>query len=183
MYQRAAKGGLSMFVDGFKVAELMRSQYPEAFEVLTTTPLEYIEEGYDIHERNGKDHKFDFNMKAHHKVIKLDEHGNVIKIQFGNAMRSWFYDTDPEKIQKVYDALKLFTELCYSDKNQLVFQMGNGETVLWANTRLLHARSAYTSTTEANRSIYGCYFLWDIVKSRVRFIRSSLGLPQHQDAL
>uniref|UniRef100_A0AC34RBP5 Gamma-butyrobetaine dioxygenase n=1 Tax=Panagrolaimus sp. JU765 TaxID=591449 RepID=A0AC34RBP5_9BILA len=183
MYQKAAKGGLSMFVDGFQIAEMLRMNYPDAFYALTTTTLEYIEEGYDIHERSGKDFKFDFNMKARHKVIRCDDNGHVNKIQFGNAMRSWFYDTKPEQIQEVYRALKLFTEFCYDPENQLIFQLEDGETVLWANTRLLHARSAYLCTPEQTRSIHGCYFMWDIVKSRVRHIRQKLQLPEHQDAL
>uniref|UniRef100_A0A7E4UUC6 TauD domain-containing protein n=1 Tax=Panagrellus redivivus TaxID=6233 RepID=A0A7E4UUC6_PANRE len=83
IYQWAAKGGLSMFVDGFKIADIMRKNHPEAFKILTETQLEYIEEGYDIHERNGADYKFTFDMTARHRVIKLDEKTKkVIKIQF-----------------------------------------------------------------------------------------------------
>lgn len=98
-------------------------------------------------------------------------------------MRSWFYDTQPEKIQDVYRALKLFTTLCYAPENQLIFPLDNGDTVLWANTRLLHARSRYASTTENNRSIFGCYFMWDIVKSRVRVLRDKLNLSENQSSL
>uniref|UniRef100_A0A914QQQ3 TauD/TfdA-like domain-containing protein n=1 Tax=Panagrolaimus davidi TaxID=227884 RepID=A0A914QQQ3_9BILA len=184
MFQKAPNnGGLSMFVDGFYIAELMREKYSDAFKILTETPIEFIEEGYDIHERDGKNFKFIFDMASKHRTIKLDESGNVIKIQFGNAMRSWFFDIEPEKIQDVYRALKIFTSLCYAPENQLIFPLENGDTVLWANTRCLHARSGYQSTAENNRSIFGCYFMWDIVKSRIRVIRDKLNLKENQNAL
>jgi hypothetical protein len=81
---------------------------------------------------------------------------------------SWFIDigvNDNEeqqentslRVQRLYDGLKIFTELCYLPQNQLIFPLNNGQkntvstlysfsyfpsgdTVLWANTRLLHAR-------------------------------------------
>ncbi|VDL69196.1 unnamed protein product, partial [Nippostrongylus brasiliensis] len=55
----------------------------------------------------------------------IDENGRVIKIQFGNAMRSWFYDCDPEEIQTIYRALKTFTDYCYQERNVLKFPLEN----------------------------------------------------------
>lgn len=70
MYHKAPEGGLSMFVDGFYIAELLRQKHPDAFKILTETPVEFIEEGYDIHERNGKNFKFIFDMASRHRTIK-----------------------------------------------------------------------------------------------------------------
>ena len=70
MYQSASDGGLSMFVDGFNIAQIMREKYPSDFKLLTETSLEFIEEGYDIHERGEKDFKFTFDMAAKHRTIK-----------------------------------------------------------------------------------------------------------------
>uniref|UniRef100_A0A914YAI4 TauD/TfdA-like domain-containing protein n=1 Tax=Panagrolaimus superbus TaxID=310955 RepID=A0A914YAI4_9BILA len=99
-------------------------------------------------------------------------------------MRSWYFGIeDGTKIQEIYQALKIFTSLCYAPENQLIFPLENGDTVLWANTRCLHARSGYQSTTEDNRSIFGCYFMWDIIKSRIRVIRDKLNLPENQNSL
>lgn len=178
-------GGLSMFVDGFELAQQMARRHPENFQLLCSLPLEFIEQGYDVHTlMDGSQERFDYHMVARHPTFKLDNNGyRVVCVQFGNVMRSWFIDhPDPLLVQKLYDALKLFTELCYEPDNQLIFPLENGDTVLWANTRLLHARSGYqlVGVPSRERHMFGCYFGWDIVKSSIRVIRARLGLPEDQ---
>nr|CDJ94570.1 Taurine catabolism dioxygenase TauD TfdA domain containing protein [Haemonchus contortus] len=181
MIEHAEQGGNSLFVDGFHVAEQLRREQPEAFDILTKYSIEFIEEGFDVHEGpDGKSQKFDYNMCARHRTIKLDDSGRVVKIQFGNAMRSWFYDCEPEKIQEIYRALKIFTDYCYKKENILKFGLENGDTVLWANTRLLHTRDEYHNAPNCNRTLTGCYFTWDIIKSKVRYLRRKLALPSAQ---
>uniref|UniRef100_A0A183C9E7 TauD domain-containing protein n=1 Tax=Globodera pallida TaxID=36090 RepID=A0A183C9E7_GLOPA len=126
-------GGLSMFVDGFHIAELMAQKYPEHFQLLSTIPLEFVEEGFDVHKlMDGSEERFDYDLVARHKTIKL-----------------------------------------------------NGDSVLWANTRLLHARTGYAVVGEAarERRVIGCYFGWDAVKSRVRMLRDVLELAPNQNTL
>ncbi|PIO75697.1 hypothetical protein TELCIR_02255, partial [Teladorsagia circumcincta] len=159
----------------------LRKEKPDVFDILTKYSIEFIEEGFDVHEgTDGEPVKFDFNMCARHRTIQLDDSGRVVKIQFGNAMRSWFYDCDPEKIQDIYRALKTFSDYCYKKENILKFPLENGDTVLWANTRLLHGRDEYRNVPNGNRTLTGCYFSWDIIKSRVRTLRRKLGLPNAQ---
>ncbi|PIO60775.1 hypothetical protein TELCIR_17719, partial [Teladorsagia circumcincta] len=122
----------------------LRKEKPDVFDILTKYSIEFIEEGFDVHEgTDGKPKKFDFNI--------LDDTGRVVKIQFGNAMRSWFYDCDPEKIQDIYRAMKTFSDYCYKEENILKFPLENGDTVLWANTRLLHGRDEYRNVPNDSR--------------------------------
>ncbi|VDK63994.1 unnamed protein product [Anisakis simplex] len=181
MLQRADQGGHNLFVDGFYIAEQMRTHHQKEFEVLSRVNIEYIEQGYDSHPmENGELETFHYDMAAKHRVICTDSNGHVKKIQFGNAMRSWLYDCHVDEIQSVYRAMKLFTELCYRPENILELQLQNGDTVLWANTRLLHTRTAFTASAERPRTLKGCYFSWDIVKSRVRQLRDKLAHPLNQ---
>ncbi|CAD5207681.1 unnamed protein product [Bursaphelenchus okinawaensis] len=190
--QPAQKGGLSMFVDGFLISDILKTDHKWAYDVLCHTNIEFIEVGYDVHEvedtesQHGKnkgseversviDRRFDFQMTSQQKTITVRQDGSLKKVQFGNAMRSWAFEAEPEKIQLLYDALKLFTTLCYKPENQLAFNMQKGDSVLWANTRLLHARSAYECPADKPRILQGCYFSWDIVKSRLRLAKSRLG--------
>ncbi|CAI5443619.1 unnamed protein product [Caenorhabditis angaria] len=184
MLQRAETGGNSLFVDGFHVAQQLRAEKPDVFEVLTKYSMEYIERGYDVHEgQNGiAEQRFDYDMCARHKVIRLNELGEVCEIQFGNAMRSWFYDCEPDKIQEIYRAMKIFTEYCYQERNVLKFALDDGDTVLWANKRLLHTRDAFRNAPGKSRTLTGCYFDWDILKSRIRHLRNSLNHPEKQVA-
>uniref|UniRef100_A0A0K0DJ24 TauD domain-containing protein n=1 Tax=Angiostrongylus cantonensis TaxID=6313 RepID=A0A0K0DJ24_ANGCA len=203
MIEKAKEGGNNLFVDGFHVAEQASSTFIEVkyaycqlrrekldvFKVLTTSPIEFIEEGFDVHDgSDGRPSRFDYNMCSRHRTIKLDDSGRVVKIQFGNAMRSWFYDCEPEKIQEIYRhvllrALKTFTDYCYQDKNILKLALENGDTVLWANTRLLHRRDAFRNAPNVSRTLAGCYFSWDIVKSKVRLLRRRLELPCAQPSV
>uniref|UniRef100_A0A0N4ZB93 SAM domain-containing protein n=1 Tax=Parastrongyloides trichosuri TaxID=131310 RepID=A0A0N4ZB93_PARTI len=175
MLNKAKEGGDSMFVDGFKVAEVLKQIDSESYDILTKYNIEFIEEGYDIHEIDGKENRFDYNMMAKHKTIQLNDNKEVVKIQFGNAMRSYFYDVDNiDMVQKIYTAMKKFTNICYDPKYILRFPLENGDTVLWANTRLLHTRSSFISHPNQPRTIIGCYFEWNYIKSRLRQIRNKL---------
>ncbi|GMS84649.1 hypothetical protein PENTCL1PPCAC_6824 [Pristionchus entomophagus] len=181
MYIKAKEGGKSLFVDGFHVANQLRLERPDIFSILSTMTCEFIEEGYDIHDGpNGETINFPFNMAARHTTIKVDESGRIVRVQFGNAMRSWFYDCDPNKIQELYRALKVFTHYVYQERNLLKITLQEGDTVLWANTRLLHTRDGYVEDGERRRTLTGCYFAWDIVKSRVRQLSRKLSLPSSQ---
>ncbi|KHN74198.1 putative gamma-butyrobetaine dioxygenase [Toxocara canis] len=181
MIQRADEGGLNLFVDGFYVAEQLRIHHRKQFEILNRVKIEYIEQGYDTHEgSDSKLHTFHYNMAARHRVIRTDDNDKVIRIQLGNAMRSWFYECDADQIHDVYRAMKLFTDYCYRPENILRIQLQNGDTVLWANTRLLHARSAFSMSMGKIRRLSGCYFSWDILKSRIRQLRDKLNHPLNQ---
>jgi hypothetical protein len=74
MIERAETGGDSLFVDGFRVAEQLKSEAPDVYQLLTTIPLEYIEEGVDEHlpgfQRDAETLvKFDRDLIARHKII------------------------------------------------------------------------------------------------------------------
>uniref|UniRef100_A0A1I8A415 TauD domain-containing protein n=1 Tax=Steinernema glaseri TaxID=37863 RepID=A0A1I8A415_9BILA len=126
--QKADEGGHSVFVDGFHVAEQLRKERPDVFEILSTYDAEYIEEGFDKHEVDGKEKFFDYDMTARHKIIETGVDGAVKRVTFGNAMRSWFYDVDDERdIQRIYNAMKVFTEYCYNPQNLFQFQLENGK--------------------------------------------------------
>ncbi|VDL72843.1 unnamed protein product [Nippostrongylus brasiliensis] len=147
MVERAAEGGNSLFVDGFHVAEQLRREKKNVFDVLTKYSLEFIEEGFDVHDGpNGEPKRFDYNMCARHRTIKR-------------------LSSFPEKARN--ERRKRFLTV-YRD------------TVLWANTRLLHTRDAFRNAPGCSRTLTGCYFAWDIVKSRVRYLRRKLGLTSAQ---
>lgn len=69
----ASEGGASTYVDGFAVAERLRKENPEAFELFTTTPITY--------------HYFD--DKHHHvsegPLFQTDASGAVVQVQSGQS--------------------------------------------------------------------------------------------------
>jgi hypothetical protein len=86
-------GGLSMFVDGFYIAELvgkktrescrleydkavysqMAKNHPALFQMLCSIPIEFIEEGFDTHKLlDGTEEHFDYKMVGRHKTFKCE---------------------------------------------------------------------------------------------------------------
>lgn len=55
-----------------------------------------------------------------------------------------------------------------------------GEAIMFANNRVLHARSSFTlSSADDERRLQGCYYSWDTVKSKARTLAIKLGRIQH----
>ncbi|OHC45782.1 MAG: gamma-butyrobetaine dioxygenase, partial [Pseudomonadales bacterium RIFCSPLOWO2_02_FULL_63_210] len=73
-----ARGGASVFVDGFAVAEALRREAPEDFRSLCELPIEF---------RN-KDRRSDYRCLA--PLIALDALGNVSEIRIANFLRGPF---------------------------------------------------------------------------------------------
>lgn len=56
----------------------MAQNHPDLFRLLCEIPLEFIEEGFDIHElMDGRQERFDYDMVARHKTIKWEK--NIFK--------------------------------------------------------------------------------------------------------
>lgn len=66
----AKEGGLSMFVDGFMIAEELRANHKWAYDILKSTKIEFIEVGYDVHDRDGNSTRFDYHMTARKTTIR-----------------------------------------------------------------------------------------------------------------
>ena len=47
--QATGEGGENHFVDGFKIAEHLRTSAPEAFEILTTVKFKFNDVGADVY--------------------------------------------------------------------------------------------------------------------------------------
>ena len=46
--QVSSEGGANQFVDGFYVAQQLKENDPETFNVLTTTPFQFVDSGKDM---------------------------------------------------------------------------------------------------------------------------------------
>ncbi len=125
------EGGENIFVDGFKVAEIIRDRDPAAFTTLTRVkvPGTYIEEGV--------------YLRAEHPVITLNEDGTLKQICFNNFDRAPFLLSSHEETA-FYHAYGLFHRLINDPAMQITLQMRTGNAVWFHNWRILHARNAYT---------------------------------------
>ncbi|XP_053245446.1 gamma-butyrobetaine dioxygenase [Podarcis raffonei] len=163
--KQTSTGGESEVVDGFHVANQLKEQNPQAFQILTSTYVDFTDIGVDY---------CDFSMQSKQKIIDVDEKGEVIRINFNNATRDTVFDIPAEKVKPFYAALKDYVDLLNSKDNKCIYKMKPGEIVVFDNWRLLHGRQSYEAGTEISRHLEGAYADWDVVMSRLRILQKNV---------
>ncbi|WP_460369582.1 gamma-butyrobetaine dioxygenase [Pseudomonas sp. Tul1A2] len=148
-----AKGGKSIFVDGFAIADALRQEDPESFQALCEIPVEF---------RN-KDRHSDYRCLA--PIIALDALGRVAEIRMANFLRGAF-DTSVEQMPRLYRAYRRFIAMTREPRFRLMQRLNPGELWCFDNRRTLHARNAFDPATGA-RHFQGCYVDRDELLSRI----------------
>ena len=146
-------GGESTLVDGFKIAEVLRSTESELFDVLSTVaiPGQYIGDGAHL-------------MSAR-PVFRHDHSGALVQVSYNNSDRAPFLLT-PAEMARLYDALRAFDRLANSESMQWSHVLRPGEALLFDNWRALHGRHAYTG----KRTLCGAYLNHEDFESRLRLL-------------
>jgi len=148
-----AEGGESIFVDGFAIADALRSEDPASFQALCEIPVEF---------RN-KDRHSDYRCLA--PIIALDALGRVAEIRMANFLRGAF-DTSVEQMPRLYRAYRRFIAMTREPRFRLMQRLNPGELWCFDNRRTLHARNAFDPATGA-RHFQGCYVDRDELLSRI----------------
>ncbi|XP_045681355.1 gamma-butyrobetaine dioxygenase [Phyllostomus hastatus] len=163
--KQTVTGGDSEIVDGFNVCQKLKEKNLRAFQILSSTFVDFTDIGVDY---------CDFSVQSKHKIIELDDKGQVVRINFNNATRDTIFDVPVEKVQPFYTALKEFVDLMNCKESKFTFKMNPGDVITFDNWRLLHGRSSYEAGTEISRHLEGAYADWDVVMSRLRILRKSI---------
>ncbi|XP_047632070.1 gamma-butyrobetaine dioxygenase [Phacochoerus africanus] len=163
--KQTVTGGDSEIVDGFNVCRKLKEKNPRAFQILSSTFVDFTDIGVDY---------CDFSVQSKHKIIELDDKGQVVRINFNNATRDTIFDVPVEKVQPFYAALKEFVDLMNCKDFKFTFKMNPGDVITFDNWRLLHGRQSYEAGTEISRHLEGAYADWDVVMSRLRILRQSV---------
>lgn len=157
----AAEGGDSGLVDGFHAAALLRAEDPAAYEVLTRVPVPFT----FADDRT--------ELVAHRPLIGTDPAGRIREIRFNN--RSIGTLRQPaEVLDAFYAAYRRFGELLLRSELQLEFRLAAGDCLIFDNTRLLHARTAFAES--GARHLQGAYADIDGLASALAVLRRK-GIP------
>lgn len=148
-----AEGGESIFVDGFAIADALRSEDPASFQALCEIPVEF---------RN-KDRHSDYRCLA--PIIALDASGRVAEIRLANFLRGAF-NTSVEQMPLLYRAYRRLIAMTREPRFRLMQRLNPGELWCFDNRRTLHARNAFDPATGA-RHFQGCYVDRDELLSRI----------------
>ena len=98
-----AKGGDSSLVDGYAVAEYLKKEEPEMYEVLTTTDVLFKFVDKDI------------ILENYGKLIELDDSGNYLQSRFSGRLDYVPY-LEPKKLESFYAARKKLYYLYESEE-------------------------------------------------------------------
>ena len=160
------RGGLSTLVDGFAVAQSLRQQEPQAFDILSRTPVrfKYIDASTEL--------------TASAPPIELDVTGALKAVHFSPRL-----DFVPlfarEQLEAYYRARRLFDHRLRAAEFEIRFLLKNGDLVMFDNCRLLHGRTGF-DPAEGLRHLQGCYIDSDGPRSRWRVLRSRCMQPAAQ---
>lgn len=140
--ENSVDGGESVLVDGFKAASLLREKSPQHFNTLSTIWINYrfSDESTDLHCRV--------------PMIEVNDKKQIVKVRYNNRSIAPVI-TDPKNIENFYAAYRCFAELLERDALKLKFQMKAGDLMLFDNTRIMHARTAFSDS--GSRHLQGAY--------------------------
>lgn len=154
------QGGLSTLVDGLACARALQQRDPEAYRLLSSTPVRF---------------QFD-DREAQHIAwqphLKLDETGSFQAIHVSPRL-----DFSPllpaAELDAFYAARRSLDRLLKSAEFEIRFRLGDGDLVMFDNRRLLHGRTSF-DTQEGERHLQGCYIDIDGPRSLYRVLRRKL---------
>lgn len=150
-------GGENVFVDGFKIADIM--QRGHATEYRTLIELEITGQYIDL-DRN-------VHLQATRPLFRLNKAGELAQVSYNNYDRAPFY-LPADETEALYRALKVFASYANDPALQYRRRLAPGDAVLFDNWRALHARDAYSGY----RRLCGAYLNKEDVESRLRVLRS-----------
>jgi gamma-butyrobetaine dioxygenase len=141
-------GGESGLVDGFRAAALLRETHPGHFRMLSGTPVTFAW---------GR-------LRAQRPMIGVDEAGRIREIRYNNRSLRPLAGREDE-LGAFYAAYRAFDALLNRPGAMVTFKLAPGDCVIFDNTRVLHARTAFTDGAGAgDRHLQGCYADLDAVQ-------------------
>ena len=158
----SAKGGDSSAVDAFAVADFLRKNEKETFDILVNTPLKFRD----------KDYTQEAIRSVHGTAISLTKDGDYNDIRYSIATLDAL-DCHPDIMDTVYKAHHRFGNLLHDNKFQIKFRLEPGDIFSFNNRRLLHGRTEFDPNS-GNRHLQGYYMDRDEIIGRLNYLRQQL---------
>ena len=155
--ENSVAGGDSIVVDGFYVARRLRSESPEGFEILTRYRASF--------EYNGSK---GVQLRANKPMIDLAPDGEITTISFNNRSTAPLVNVPFDDMPAYYAAYRRFAEIVEDQNMHVSFKLSPGELFIVDNTRVLHARKAFSGIGQ--RWLQGCYADKDALLSKLSIL-------------
>ena len=155
----AGDGGDTGLVDGFAAAAALRATDAESFDTLARTPIPF---GYIDKETE---------LRASVPLIQLSPRGRIRGVRFNNRSARPLRLPYAEVIA-FYAAYRRWAGLLARPERQLSLRRAPGDCLIFDNTRVLHARTAFgLAAGPAGRHLQGCYADLDGLASTLAVLR------------
>lgn len=142
--ENSASGGDSTVVDGFNAAIRLKDENPDYFNLLSKYCARF--------EYNGDKGA---HLQSRRPIIELSPDGELIAIRFNNRSAAPITDVPYEDMENYYKAYRAFSDIINDPILAVNFKLNPGECFIVDNTRVLHARTAYSGA--GTRWLQGCY--------------------------
>jgi len=142
--ENSASGGDSTVVDGFNAAIRLKDENPDYFNLLSKYCARF--------EYNGDK---GVHLQSRRPMIELSPDGELIAIRFNNRSAAPITDVPYEDMENYYKAYRAFSNIINDPTLAVNFKLNPGECFITDNTRVLHARTAYSGV--GTRWLQGCY--------------------------
>ena len=154
-----AEGGMSTCLDSFKIANDLRKNDPEVFNLLTNIPVKFKDNDYTQ----------DKTRIYYSPIINLTENNDFKDIRF-NMGAMGILDIHPNLMENFYKAYRKFASLLNSNEYTINFKLEAGDIFCFNNRRVLHGRTKFNPNT-GNRHLQGYYIDRDEILSRLNFLK------------
>ena len=158
----SAKGGNSSAVDAFAVADYLRKNEKDIFDILVNTPLKFRD----------KDYTQEAIRSFYGTAISLTKDGDFNDVRYSIATLDAL-DCHPDKMDSVYKAHHRFGKLLHDNKFQINFRLEPGDIFSFNNRRLLHGRTEFDPNS-GHRHLQGYYMDRDEIIGRLSYLKRSL---------
>jgi gamma-butyrobetaine dioxygenase len=156
--ESSTEGGESILQDGFLAAKILRDEDSDHFALLSHNWVNF----------RFRDSTAD--LQARVPLIEVNDLDEIVKVRFNNRS----IDTiklPPSIMQQFYAAYRHYAEILEREELQVVFKLEPGELILFDNTRILHARKAYSAG--GTRHLQGAYSDLDGLYSSLRKLEAN----------
>jgi gamma-butyrobetaine dioxygenase len=142
--ENTVEGGESVVVDGFRAALRLREEDPKGFALLARHCARFEYSG-----------AAGVRLRSKRPMIELGPDGELIAVRFNNRSTAALTDVPYENMEDYYAAYRRFAAIIEDPAMEVAFKLQPGELFIVDNTRVLHARKAFSSS--GTRWLQGCY--------------------------
>jgi gamma-butyrobetaine dioxygenase len=157
--ESSAAGGENMVVDGFRVAEKLRAENENWFNVLARYCARFEFAGSD-----------DVVLQSRRPMIELALDGELIGVRFNNRSAAAITDVPFDEMETYFAAYRRMGEIIDDPATEVTFRLAPGESFSVDNRRVLHARKGYSGS--GKRWLQGCYADMDSLNSRLAVLQA-----------